>query len=663
VTSPADPETTLDEELLAKAKTIRQRPSETIVPAVHGPSTGGRLAIAVLSSLAAEPGAGAGAAIELGETLGEGGMGVVRLATQVALGRKVAVKTLRDETQGDAAILKLLREAWITGSLEHPNVVPVYDVGLDSGSRPLIVLKRIEGTEWSALMGDAESVEKRFGARDLLEWNLGILMQVCNAVRFAHSRGILHRDLKPDNVMIGEFGEVYVLDWGIAVSLRDDGSGRLPLARDATEMAGTPHYMAPEMLGGPGPLLSERTDVYLLGSILHEVVSGQPPHEGQALMAVIASVVASTPRLPEDAPEELRRIIERAMDRDPEARFENAEQVRLAIAAFLQHRGSLALAQKALSRLTALLSLIDGATPGDEDARMRLYNVFGECRFGFLSALDSWRDNTEARDGLRRATEAMVELELSHGDPRAAAALAAQIDSPSEELTRRIEAAVRERDAAQKEMAALAERGRQEDPAVGRRTRSFLAMTMGVIWTLTPLAGGFLTREEEMSWALTLTWPTVIFLLCVGAGVWARESMSKTAFNRRVGGAVLIAVGAIIPLHLANLLMGLTPTTSQVQMLLLFAVVAAYTVVAVDRRLLPVPVAYLIGYLVAARWPALRFYVLSASAFVLLVNATWLWRLKREDVELAGERAKAHWEAHRAALRRGASDEESVDES
>src|SRR5690606_8689637 len=101
------------------------------------------------------------------------------------------------------------------------------------------------------------------------------------AVRFAHARGVLHRDLKPGNVMIGNFGEVYLLDWGIAVALRDDGTGRFPLASEATELAGTPSYMAPEMLGREaGPPLSERTDVYLAGAVLYELITGRPPHVG-----------------------------------------------------------------------------------------------------------------------------------------------------------------------------------------------------------------------------------------------------------------------------------------------------------------------------------------------------------------------------------------------
>jgi serine/threonine-protein kinase len=105
-------------------------------------------------------------------------------------------------------------------------------------------------------------------------------MQVCNAISFAHSRGMIHRDLKPSNVMIGSFGEVLVLDWGLAVCLRDDGDGRLPLARDCKTLVGTPCYMAPELMRGPAGL-SERTDLYLLGGMLHEIVEGQPPNQGE----------------------------------------------------------------------------------------------------------------------------------------------------------------------------------------------------------------------------------------------------------------------------------------------------------------------------------------------------------------------------------------------
>jgi len=249
------------------AATIAANPRSTIEPAQRASADAmGRRALQELGAARDERGITSG--LDLEQTIGEGGMGIVRLATQRSLGRKVAVKTLRPAARNEVATLRLLREAWVTGTLEHPNIVPVYDLGLDEDGSPIIVLKRIEGVEWGDIMRDANAARARYGAEDLLEYNLRILLQLCNAVSLAHARGVLHRDLKPENVMIGSFGEVYLVDWGIAVSLTADALGRLPLAVDQNEMAGTPYYMAPEMLGALGKL-SVRTDVYLLGAILH----------------------------------------------------------------------------------------------------------------------------------------------------------------------------------------------------------------------------------------------------------------------------------------------------------------------------------------------------------------------------------------------------------
>ncbi|MEM9488267.1 MAG: serine/threonine-protein kinase, partial [Myxococcota bacterium] len=270
--------------------TIDQNPHDTIVPPRSGSESAERQALGVLEQLFADRAYQLGSQLILGDTIGTGGAGIVRQAEQVALGRTVAVKMLKPDKRGTTTAMDLLREAWVAGSLAHPNVVPVYDIGLDDSGAPLVVLKHIEGVAWSELIHDGAQVRERFGADDLLDWNLGILMQVLNAVRFAHSRGIVHRDLKPANVMIGEFGEVYLVDWGLAVSMRDDRSGRLPLARDATALAGTPCYMAPEMLGEGDNPITECTDIYLAGSILFEILVGRPPHVGNSSVAVVTSV-------------------------------------------------------------------------------------------------------------------------------------------------------------------------------------------------------------------------------------------------------------------------------------------------------------------------------------------------------------------------------------
>ncbi len=617
-----------DEPWFEQAKTLEgMSPSQTIVPKQGTPDPNAKAALTALETASAQRSKGIAAGIELGATLGEGGMGIVRVGTQLALGRPVAVKTLKPGFEGDRATLKVLREAWITGSLEHPNVVPVYDLGVDDEGRPLIVLKKIEGTEWTDLMRDADAVREKFGVHDLFEWNLSILLSVCNAVRFAHARHVLHRDLKPENVMVGEFGEVYVVDWGIAISTKDDGTGRFPVADSATEMAGTPYYMAPEMLGGANARLDERSDVYLLGSILYEIVVGHPPHVGPNLMAVVASVAASEPRVPEEVPDELREILRRAMARDRADRYDSVDDFRLAIIEFLEHRGSMRMATEAEERRAHLAGYIAASSVGDDRARDRIYTLFSECRFGYRSALDAWRDNPLAQDGLRAATEAMIDYELAQGDPRAAAALAAQLPDISPELEAQIEAAAEEKAALQRRLEAAQQ---QEDQSIGRRTRIFLALLFSIIWTLAPLAI-WLTGYEP-GWAETFAGPGLLAAGLLGAGFWARESLGKTAFNRRVSGLVFVAFAMQLPLHFGHWLVGMEASESQVQALGLWASALAFAIVTVDRRIWPAFVMTTIGYLLASIDATLRWPIMAINAVVMLVNIAFIWRVEPEDV-------------------------------
>jgi len=421
-------------------------------------------------------------ALVVGDAIGEGGMSVVRRGRQVALGREVAVKTLRHHDADERATLRMLREAWVTGSLEHPNIVPVHDIHIDPDGRPQIVLKRIGGRAWSVYMHDERALREQLGVRDALDWNIRTLMQVCNAVHFAHTRGVLHRDLKSDNVMIGEFGEVYVLDWGLAVSLTDDATGRLPLAVEVDSIDGTPAYMAPEMLDGNGARLSTRTDVYLLGGVLFEILTSWPPHMAGSMREIVASVVRSEPDIPEGTPDELAGIVRKALAARPEDRFESAEVLRLALSAFLEHRASVVLAEDALAKLRDLEVACAEAqerTRSDERGQRRDL-LFGECRFGFREALRAWPGNTLAAEGLRRAVVLMTEVELAQGDPRTAALLVSELRDPPEELAARVK---RARAAQREEDERLARLARDQDPAIGRRVRLLVSVSLGIVWT------------------------------------------------------------------------------------------------------------------------------------------------------------------------------------
>jgi serine/threonine-protein kinase len=566
--------------------------------------------------------------LQTGDVIGEGGMGVIRAATQVALGRGVAVKTLKPGRTERAAALDLLREAWVTGAIEHPNVVPVHYLQLDGSGVPVIVMKRIAGVEWSSLLGDAAEVDRRFGASDLLAWNLGILMSVLNALRYAHSRGVVHRDVKPSNVMIGDFGEVYLLDWGIAVSLVDDGSGRLPLAAHATVLAGTPHYMAPEMLGRPeSPPISERTDVYLAGSVLFELIVGQPPHAGATAGAVFASVLASNPALPASAPPELVRICQRAMHAQPAERFESVEAMRLALQAYLEHRGSADLAARAAIRVDELLVVLAEPPASDPDAeadrREAIYRLFDACRFGFHEALSVWPDNAEARAGLVRAVTAVAEYELRTSNPKAAVTLLGELAAPPAELLARARADVATQARRHAELENLRS---QHDPSTGSRTRTMMSLLVGVTFTVLPLinhAWGAQIAPDSYARDMVLAVATLIVLGSVA--FWGRNSLLATTFNRQVVATGTFVFAGHIMLALGASLLDVPIVHTQVFMIFYWSCVLSLLAIHLDRGLWPSAVVCFASFLLAANYPHLRFYAMSAGNLGFTINAFVRW--------------------------------------
>lgn len=600
------------------AKTMAAHPDSTIEPADRSADTNGRQAIVDLGEQREEQGIAAG--LTLGRTIGEGGMGIVRIATQRSLGRRVAVKTLRKEVRSDHATLRLLREAWVTGSLEHPNIVPVYDLGLGDDGVPIIVLKHIEGDEWSTLIRDEGLMRTRFGPGDLLEHNLRILASVCNAVSLAHAKGVLHRDLKPENVMIGRFGEVYVVDWGIAVSLRDDPTGRLPLASDAREVAGTPCYMAPEMLGAIGAL-SERTDVYLLGAILHEILTGAPPHAG-TFQKIVGSILLSTFEYGPDVPPELAAIAQRAMSREPAARYASAEDVKKQIEWYLRHRGSLALSMEASRRVAQMRALM--SVDADAGTRDRLYHLFAEARFGFRQAMSACEDNVAAERGLRDAIETVVCWELERGTAEAASAALAELEAPPPELRARVAAALREREAHRRRIARLEKLDAELDPSIGRRTRVAVMFFLGVVWTVAPQLEA---RFEEVSRdpRLMYLWTLAIIGLAGAAFKWGRESLSKTLVNRRLRAIGMTCFALQLALELGCNWMQLPFEKNITLHFFLWTVTMASAAIFLDRKLWPSAFGYLAGFLFVARVPAWRWHVMSAAHLVLLVNFVLAW--------------------------------------
>ncbi|HOX45110.1 MAG TPA: protein kinase [Myxococcota bacterium] len=279
--------------------------------------------------------------------MGRGGIGRVLLAFDEHLGREVALKELLPDAAGSAgeARARFLREARVTGQLEHPGIVPVYELGRRPDGTPYYTMRVVRGRTLAEVLGEARGLPGRLAL-------LTHFVDLCEAIAYAHSRGVVHRDIKPANVMLGEFGETVVLDWGLAkVRGRRDPRGeelgravRLLAEGDAgTTQAGsalgTPAYMSPEQALGQIDEIDERSDVWSLGAVLYELLAGHPPFPGANAWEVLGQVMRKQVRpvraaCPE-APAELASVCEKALCRQPDGRYPGAAELAAEVKAFL----------------------------------------------------------------------------------------------------------------------------------------------------------------------------------------------------------------------------------------------------------------------------------------------------------------------------------------
>ncbi len=569
--------------------------------------------------------------LDMGQTLGQGGMGVVRQARQLPLDREVAVKALAPTYESPEAAQILLQEARITGSLEHPNIIPIHVLGRDSRDAPMFVMKRVDGVAWTEVIKDPEHDAMAARQReDPLEFHLEVLMQVCNAVHFAHSKGILHRDLKPDNVMIGPFGEVYVLDWGIAVSLAEDPGPNLRRARDLREVVGTPGYMAPEMAGGDGALLSERTDVFLLGAMLHECITGTRRHPGTTpRVALLNAYACPAHEYGPEVPAELAAICNRATARDPAARHASAEALRVALADFLRHRHSAALAREAAERLAQLRALL---RPPPEERHLALdstaHALFTECRFGFQHALGTWPENQPARDGLRSALELMISHQLDDGDPRAASTLMAELEQPPADLVARLAELERREEEERRRVERLRQMEQDLDPSVGLRTRAFMMLSLAVLYSAMPLVMGFLERRGLAKFDLWMLGASLSTFALFAAGFyyWARDTLRKTLVNRSLVASMFTLVASLAVFLGGCALLGVDAHMAMPLIYLIFAVALGQVAANIDRRIFPAAAVFALTFILSALFRGAMFEIVSAGNLAGCLCAALAWR-------------------------------------
>ncbi len=288
----------------------------------------------------------------LGE-LGIGGMGRVLLARDPELGREVAIKHVLDPHEGERRLARFVTEARVTAQLDHPSIVPVYEAGLSADGTVWYSMKRVVGRS----LRDVLSL-LRDGRRAGSWTRRGLLrafVQVCDAMSYAHDRGVLHRDLKPANVMLGEYGEVYVMDWGLARLIED--ADELPRPADEAEASstgslrtlagsviGTPGYMSPEQAVGALDQLDARSDVWSLGALLFEILTLSRAYAPQSPEAMAFQIVSRPPpdpreRAPQlDIDDEVADLSLRAMATDPPDRLPSAAALAEGVRSFLEGR-------------------------------------------------------------------------------------------------------------------------------------------------------------------------------------------------------------------------------------------------------------------------------------------------------------------------------------
>ena len=302
---------------------------------------------------------------EPGKLVAQGGMGAILSAKEPSIDRTVAMKVMLDNPS-PSDVLRFVSEAKITGQLEHPNIVPVHELGVDEKAQVFYTMKFVRGITLMKVLDLIAEGQAATVAKYPLGQLLTVFQKVCDAIAFAHSKGVIHRDLKPDNVMIGDFGEVLVMDWGLAKVL-DPTRGKaaaydgrsiirtgvrkeLEAAElESAHVMGTPQYMAPEQAWGAHDKHDTRTDVYALGAILYHILTLHPSVDGAEPQAVLSKVArgqfespalatSGAKRLPHlpggRVPDSLSAVTMKAMALHQDARYPGVPEFQAEIAAF-----------------------------------------------------------------------------------------------------------------------------------------------------------------------------------------------------------------------------------------------------------------------------------------------------------------------------------------
>ncbi|MEC8338052.1 MAG: serine/threonine-protein kinase [Planctomycetota bacterium] len=465
--------------------------------------------------------------INVGEVIGKGGMGVVRIARQHLPDRDVAVKRLHLAKARMARAL--LDEAMIMGGLEHPNIVPVHLVRLTEDNSPEVVMKYIQGIAWSESLNKEPQVDG-----DLLD-AIEVLRAVCRAVEFAHSRGVIHRDIKPHNVMLGRFGEVYLMDWGIAVRTTN-------LEQVPDGLVGTPGYLAPEMLSGIAGDVTFQTDVFLLGATLHAVLTGERRHRANNVVAALDAAGKAVPyEYGPNVPPALADLANRACTKNPDDRPESVAAFRESLEKYISLREAFMVRDRGIEKSKEFQRLIQKQGKQQIDG-IQIRQKFAEARFGLEQALQMASDCDGVIPELQVLFRAMTQWLAANKHLDEAEHLLLSMPKEDPELIelvrlRKVEAAREE-----KELDYLKKVAPAYDPnenATARRIFGFILIAVVALTVVSVVIHDALYPAEISAERLLITTGTVAAIVCIALFA-AKKSLFATNLGSRLSHTIVL---------------------------------------------------------------------------------------------------------------------------
>lgn len=363
--------------------------------------------------------------IETDVILGKGGMGIVKSGQQRFPDREVAIKKVIRPSNAHQRML--LQEAQLTGQLEHPSIVPIHQITQDASGNIEIIMKRVHG---KTLLGLLTHMHNATEYR-LPVIHLQHLIQACFALEYAHNQNIVHRDIKLENIMVGDFNEVFLMDWGLGMNTVTNVGAH-------SGIVGTPSYMAPEMLTGDPTSVDVRTDVYLMGATIHHLLTNQPRHHKPTVRETLELVYTSPSyEYPPEIPSIFGEMLNKACAYSKSDRFQSMTELREALEDALSHWEAIQITQKAEQLLQHFTQYLNNT---DID-NLEVSKQYLKIRTLLESSIEIWSENQSAIESLHQLLVLMIGYHLQRLELSVAESLFTELLHPPKDLEKRLRAA------------------------------------------------------------------------------------------------------------------------------------------------------------------------------------------------------------------------------